>query len=270
MKRIILFSCSILLLSITVFAKDFKSGEVYGKIKSSKTITIGISKHYPPLNFKSNSKGVEKEMISLLKKYLNVQVKVVPMSVREYIPALEKGTVDIVIAGLSRNLVRGKRIWFSKPYLSATPAVLANKRRLPQTTFGESFQTSKIKTIWDLQNITRFKVAVKKGSSYQHLLERKLPDMPRVLVSSNKEGLKLLSDGSVHGFVHDSIYLQYLYRSSARYRSGFVLLQGGSQSEKICIGLPKGDVALKINIDLFVDEIVRQGYVSDWLKKYNR
>lgn len=175
----------------------------------------------------------------------------------------------MVIAGFSRNLERGRVIWFSKPYISVTPGILADNRSIPQTRFGEQFEQTPISSIWDLKRLPTFRFAVKKGSSYQHLLETTFPDMRRVIVVSNGEGLDLLGKGAVDGFVHDSLYLEYLYGNSAKLRNAYVLLKGGGRFEHLCIGLPFGDVILKNQVDMFIDEITRLGLVEEWLKKYS-
>jgi len=269
--NILLSFISIIFLSFTLstFAADLNSTQVYQRIIKNKVIRIGISKNYPPLNFNSGEKGLEMEMIKKLGEFLDVKVTLVPLDVQEYIPALLGQRVDIIIAGLSRNLVRARKIWFSQAYITVTPGVLARKTALPQTKFGELFEENPIRTIWDLKKLTQFSFAVKKGSSYEYLLKNHFPDMPRKFFTTNKEGLKLLQKGEVHGFVHDSLFLEYLNNSSAKISSAYTLLHGGRQVEKICIGLPFGDVILKNQIDLFIAEIVRQGYIDSWLKKFN-
>ncbi|MFC1852273.1 substrate-binding periplasmic protein [candidate division CSSED10-310 bacterium] len=261
--------CCLLLFPMTGLSKECKFTLVYQGIMEKKEIRVGISKDYPPLNFEAGKKGLEVEMANLMGTFLGVAVKLVPLDVKDYVNAIAEKKVDIVMAGLSRNLVRAKTIWFSTPYLSATPAVLAKKHRLPQTQFGEEFEQAPITTIWDLRRLTSFTFAVKKGSSYENLLADKFPDMPKVFVTSNEEGLKLLKEGKVHGFVHDSLYLQYLFSTRAQYKGTYTLLKGGRQVEEICVGLPFGDIILKNQIDLFVQELLRQGQIDEWLERFN-
>ncbi len=269
-KRPMLIALILLLSILSGYAKVYNPGDVFKSIKNKKLIKIGISKHYPPLNFSKGSKGLEVELSKQLAGFLGVRVKIIPLAISNYINAITTGKVDIVIAGLSKNLERGKNIWFSIPYITATPAVLVNKRKLPQTNFGETFEKRPFRTIWDLKKLNRFTFAVKKKSSYESLLKNRLPNMKRTLITSNNQGIRLLKRGRVHGFVHDSLYLQYLYRTSASLRSNYILLQGGKQKEEICIGLPMGDTILKVQIDLFISEMLRQGHVNKWLKNYNK
>ncbi len=245
------------------------NGAVYSSIMREKKVRVGISKDYPPLNFKAGAGGAEIEMIRRFGEFLGVGVELVPLDVEEYADAIRKRRVDMVIAGFSRNLERGRAIWFSKPYMTVTPGVLADGRSIPQTRFGEQFERAPVSTIWDLKRMPDFRFAVKKGSAYQQILESSFSDMPRVLVGTNEEGLDMLQKGAVDGFVHDSLYLEHLYGNSAKLRSSFVLLKGGGRTESLCVGLPFGDSVLKTQVDYFIDEIIRLGLMDEWLKKYS-
>jgi ABC-type amino acid transport substrate-binding protein len=254
----------------SIFPEIIENGERYKSITTNKILKVGISKHYPPLNFKSGSRGLEINMAKKLGKFLNVKVKFIPLPVSEYINALKTNKVDILISGLSRNLKRANFLWFSTPYITITPAVLVRKNILPQTKFGDEFEKAPIKTLWNLRQSSRFKLAVKKGSSYIQILNDKFPSMKQIIVKTNKEGLNKLLKGRVDGFIHDSLFLDYMYRNNIKLRNKYKLLQGGNLVEKICIGLPFGDSILKNQIDLFILEIIRQGYIDEWLKNYRK
>ncbi len=265
-----LFFCT-LVLAIVLSPGDgtADAADIYGKIMARKEIRIGIAQHYPPLNFKGGKSGVEMEMARELGRFLGVKVKMVKLPVAEYVPALKTNRVDIIMAGFSRNLKRGKVIWFSKPYVTVTPAVLVRKNALPQQRFGDEFEERRIQTIWDLKNLRRFSFSVKRGSAYIELLREHFPNAKRVLVKNDNEGLMTLQKGVVQGFVHDSLYMKYLYGTSASLRGQYRLLSGGKQTEKLCIGLPFGDMVLKTQIDLFIDEMIRTGKINAWLTTYS-
>ncbi len=250
-------------------AADIRPGDVYRDIMQSKTLRVGISMDYPPLNFNAGEKGAEIEMARALGEFMGVQVRMVPLPVERYAAALEQREVDLVIAGFSRNLARARSVWFSEPYLSVTPAVLADNRSIPRTSYGSEFEQVSISTIWDLKRLTDFRFAVKKGSAYEELLKTEFPSMTRVPVASNDEGMDLLKNGAVNGFVHDSLFLEYLYSTSAKLRNSNILLAGGSRLEKICVGLPFGDTVLKQQVDTFIQEILRLGLIEQWLAKYS-
>lgn len=272
MKKTILFT---ILFTMSVAAGQLASQErpnragTYKAILDRGTMKIGVSRHYPPLNFGNGSKGLEAEMARELGAFLGVKVQIVPLKLFDYVPALEKGEVDIVIAGLSRSLTRARKIWFSAPYLTITPAALVSRRILPQTRFGDQFEQAPFRTVWDLKRLSGFKCAVKRGSAYMDLLESRFPGVERLPVSGNKEGLKSIASGTAQGFMHDSLYLQYMYRKDASLGSAFALLSGGDKVEELCMGLPFGDSILKNQVDIFIAELKRQGIIAQWLDRFN-
>ncbi|TFH42959.1 MAG: amino acid ABC transporter substrate-binding protein [Chrysiogenales bacterium] len=243
--------------------------DAYGEIMRRQIIRIGVSKDYPPLNFNAGERGVEMDMARRLADFLGVKLELIPLDVGDYTTAIVDRRVDIVIGGFSRNLSRARRIWFSEPYLAVTPGVLVTLRSIPRTRLGDTFEEPPIRTVWDLAQIPGIKIAVKKGSVYEHLLESEFPSMPRVSVPTNEEGLELLKKGSVNGFIHDSLYLDHIFHTTPGARSSYVFLQGGGLLEQICIGLPFGDQVLKTQVDTFIREIIRLGLIDKWLKEHS-
>ncbi len=241
----------------------------YKSIMDRGSVRIGVSKHYPPLNFGNGTRGVEAEMAREFGAFLGLKVEIVPLKLFEYVPALENGEVDIVIAGLSRSLPRARKIWFSVPYLTITPAALVSRRVLPQTGFGDQFEQAPFRTIWDLKRLNGFKCAVKRESSHVDLLEAHFPGVEQILVSGNKEGFESIASGTAQGFIHDSLYLQYMHRKDAALGGSFALLTGGDRVEEICAGLPFGDAVLKNQVDIFIAELKRQGRIARWIERFN-
>ncbi|MBN2079726.1 MAG: amino acid ABC transporter substrate-binding protein [Spirochaetes bacterium] len=260
----------ITILLALLFAIPASAGDrdAYGDILRRGTLRVGVSKDYPPLNFNAGERGVEIEMARRLASFLGARLEIVPLNVDEYAKAIEDKRVDMVIAGFSRNLSRARKIWFSEPYLAVTPGVLASDRSLPRTRMGDTFEEPPFRTLWDLVRVPGFKIAVKSGTVYEQLLESEFPNMPRVPVGTNEEGLDLLKKGEVNGFIHDSLYLEYVYLHEPGIRGTHVFLQGGGRTERICVGLPFGDPVLKTQVDTFILEILRIGMLDKLLKEY--
>ncbi len=272
MKRPSFFALTALILAFLapLAAQDPERTDLYNEIQKRGTVTIGISENYPPLNFEKGRKGVEIEIARELGAFMSAKVKLVPLKIADYLPALERGDIDLLIAGLSRNLPRAQKIWFSEPYITITPAALISKRVLPQTKYGDQFEEAPLRTIWDLGRFHGFKCAVKKGSSYEVLLTSRFPGITRVLVADNTEGFASLRRGTAQGFIHDSLFLQYHYRKDASLSGAFALLSGGDVVEELCVGIPFGAAVLKNQVDVFIAEMKRQGQISEWLDKYGK
>ncbi|MDH5719551.1 MAG: transporter substrate-binding domain-containing protein [Spirochaetia bacterium] len=260
-----------LLFILATFALDGQIKESrYFQILKNQKIRIGMSVDYPPLKFEKEGKniGIEIDMASSLAEFLGVNTEIVPLSVKEYTSAIETNKVDVILGGMSRNLERGKKIWFSEPYLSITPAVFVNKRRLPKTKFGEEFEEIPYKTIWDIKKLAAFTFAVKEGSAYQSLIRSEFDKHKVIVVNSNKEGFEAVFSGSAHGFIHDSLFLEYTIKKNSQWKNGYAILKGGKRTEKICAGIPFGDTILKNQIDLWINEIIRKKEIDKWFLKY--
>lgn len=255
----------ILIMGVQTYTPD----RVFQSIQKKGIVTIGISQHYPPLNF-NGKQGLDLELGKAIAKMLNVKVTFKTLPITKYVSSIETRKVDMVIAGMSRNVSRAKKIWFSTAYLSVTPAMVVNKRFLPQQRMGDQFETDSIETIWDLKRLNSFTIAVKKGSSHLSLLKTQMPDMKLKIIKTNKEGLSLISSGKVNAFIHDSLYLEYVYNRDTKLRNTCTLLQGGKLVDKLCVGLPFGDIVLKNQIDLIISELIRTDQIDTWLNIYKK
>jgi len=242
----------------------------YVKIKRSGVIKIGVAQNYPPLRHTIANKkvGLEVEMAKALGRFFEVKVKFIEVSSKQYISAVVSGEVDIIIAGVSRSLTRAKKVWFSTPYLNFSPAVLVDKRIMPKTSFGDEFEEVPFKTLWDLRKLSNFIFAVKKDSVYEEIINENFDNKKIKLVKNNAQGLELLNNGEVNGFVQDSILLNYWYNHKRGLKKRYKLLKGGRLNESLSVVLPFNSFVLKNQIDLFILELVRKKKIANWLKKY--
>lgn len=258
-------------------------GGLYGRtpqpsvFKKTK-IVIGITPEYRPLHFieegpngdPSGDKraGLEIDMSASLCPFLNVECSFREMPLGSLTQSLAAGEIDLILSGMSINLERGAQIWFSEPYLTITPALLVHKNKVPQTSFGEEFETRPIRTIWDLAKVSNVVVAVKEGSSYQPMVAESFPGWKVVAVKTNEEGFELMKSGKVDGFIHDSLFLEYYLKENMSSLRGVVLLSGGNRIEEIAIGIEFGAVEVKNQVDLWIREVKRTGEFDEWMEKY--
>ena len=230
---------------VTVFSVSTDNGAVennqadsipvYQKIQKSHEIIIGIAEYYPPLSFIANKKriGIEIHIAEELSRFLNVKMTLKVLATKDYISAIQNKVVDILISGLSRNLKRAQLIWFSIPYLETMPSILIDKRILPQVSYGQEFEETPVKTLWDIKRLSEFIIAVKIGSVYEEMMKEEFSDKKSHRVQTNQEGIMALRDGKVQGFIQDSLFLDYLYTHDASLKSSYVLLPGSGKAEKI-------------------------------------
>ncbi len=234
----------------------------YLKISQKKELVIGMSKFNPPLNF--GSYGVEFRMAEELSKFLDAELKVIFVELPQIFTFIQESKIDIAIAGISRNLPRAKKVWFSIPYLKTPQGVLVNKRLLPKERFGEVFEEKLVNTVQDLTKLPGLKLAVKKGSIY----ENTSLEIDKLVVNDYQKAFLMLQNGKVGGVLYDSLLLQYLWKQTPSWKSRFSLFIEPDHFEEFCIALPFGDIVLKNQVDTWIAEAIRNKLIDKWLKEF--
>ncbi|MDH4201008.1 MAG: transporter substrate-binding domain-containing protein [Spirochaetia bacterium] len=256
---------------ILLLATGAQPQNIYNKIILQKTMAIGISQNYPPLNILDKNgqrNGIELEMIQSLAAFLDVKPVLVPLNVQDYVKALEEGRVQLIIAGMSRDLERSKKIWFSAPYLSIYPAALVDNRLIRSTKFGQDIEELPVENLRDLNKAGKLSFIVKEGSIYESLIKNEFNSNKFIRVSSNEEGLEFLNDFKANAFLHDSLYLEYLLKENPGLRKSFTLMRTLNRDEYLCVGIPFGEIILKNQIDAWIAEIIRTKKINQWVDQY--
>ncbi|WP_110928000.1 transporter substrate-binding domain-containing protein [Bacillus massiliglaciei] len=121
------------------------SGEKEGSGSSAdkKVLTVGTSADYKPFEYVETASseeiiGFDIDIIKKIGKDLGYQVQVKDIDFNSLIPALENGTVDVVISSMTPTPEREKTVDFSDIYYEAENMIVAKK-------------DSNIKTIEDLE-----------------------------------------------------------------------------------------------------------------------
>jgi len=85
----------------------------------AKVLRVAVSSDNPPFAYAVDGKsvGIEVDLSRLLQAELGVSLQLQPMPAAEVLPALERGDVDIAMAGLVIAPEFEKRVEFVRPYL---------------------------------------------------------------------------------------------------------------------------------------------------------
>jgi len=235
------------------------------------TLRVGISLGYPVLHFSENGarEGLEIELAKGFADYLGKSIVFVPLSIHDISEAIKDKRIDIAFAGYSRSIERGKKVWFSDPYLEISPAALVHERAVPRTSYGSEFETKKFKTVSDLAQLPRLRVLLKKDSVYESSAPIQYPMFDISAVASIEEGLSELLSGKGDALLHDSLYLEYLYQRRAELQGRFLLLKENSR-EHISAVLPRGEEKLLYEVNFFLSELKRTGQIQRWLEEYSK
>ncbi len=200
------------------------------RIVSSGELVLGTTGQMPPLNMLAKNGeviGFEIDFAKAMAKSLGVDLRVKTMPFYQLLPALELGSVDLVMSGMTMTPSRNLRFAFIGPYLSSGKAILAKSQTLARVT-----ETSRI-------NTSATKIAVLKGSTSQAFVEKTLPNVQLSKTDDYEEAINLILKDQVHALIADyPICLVALLRYP---EAGFVSIESLLTYEPYGIALPTND-----------------------------
>lgn len=123
-----------------------------------KVITVGADTTFPPFEMEEHGKvtGFDIDLIHAIAKKEGLTIKLQTMDFQGLIPALQTGTIDVAVAGITITDQRAKVVNFSHPYYHSGLSVLVKKN-------------SKIRGIKDLKGKA---VAVKLGTTADLMMSK--------------------------------------------------------------------------------------------------
>ncbi|WP_416143923.1 transporter substrate-binding domain-containing protein [Planococcus koreensis] len=131
-----------------------EGGEGEGESGSAEqgVYTVGIDTSYPPFEFQVGGEyqGIDVELIKAIAESQGFEIQFRPMDFVGIIPALEEGTIDLAIAGMSITDERKEILDFSEPYFDAGLTLVTSQ------------DNSEIETLEDLDGKI---IAVKSGTT---------------------------------------------------------------------------------------------------------
>lgn len=232
---------------------------VLDRIRERGEIVIGTSGNQPPLITRDKSGdliGLEADLARLIAASMGVKHKMVAMPFAELLPALQNGTIDIVMSGMTITPERNMKVAFVGPYFVSGTSVLTKEDKVAE--MGEI----------DRLNDPSTRLAALKGSTSQRIVENLIPKSTLKLVSSYDEGVRMVVDGDVDALVADHLFciLTTLQRSTDR----LTTLVRPLTFEPIGIALPPNDPLLTNWMENFFLTLDGTGLLNDltthWLE----
>lgn len=149
------------------------------------SVRIGVLTGAPPMGMvdkDGNPSGYDVDVANLIGTYMNVPVKLVPLTPPARIPALQTGQVDFLVATLGPTAERAKTVMFTAPYSFFNMVVMSGA-------------TQKFET---LDSLKGKRIAVNRGSTQESALRRaKVPGMEVVVFEDDSTAAQALIAGQV-------------------------------------------------------------------------
>jgi len=164
------------------------------RILKSGELRVGTSADSPPLTMRDRDgklMGLEIDLVQALGDTMNVKVRFEEIHFAELIPALERGEIDLAVAGMTITPERNARVAFAGPYFVSGNTLLARTRELAETEDVARLDDPKLS------------FAALDGSTNAAFARARLPKAKLVLVPDNDAGVKALLAGEVDGLMSD-------------------------------------------------------------------
>ena len=164
------------------------------KILDRGELRVGMSGSQPPLNMSDTRGqiiGLEVDIMKTLADSMGLELKYVTMPFAELLPALEQGSVDLVISGMTITPERNARVAFAGPYFISGKSVLTKSETIARVT-----ET----TTLDDPNRTYAALA---GSTSEEFVREVLPKAKLVLTEDYDTAVAMVINDEVEAMVAD-------------------------------------------------------------------
>lgn len=231
-------------------------------IKNNKALRICMEPGYMPFemrNKKDELIGFDVDIVKLMAKELNVELKIIPTAWDNIISDLIDNKCDLIVNGMTITEERQKKIDFSSSYISIGQTVLLRKEL-----------SDKIKSYKDL-NDAKYKIASKLGTTGEAAVKQHIPNATYTGVKAEQEGVDAILQGKIDAFIYDSPYLAV--EIAKRGHDKMVFLDQPFTVERLGWGLRKNNPAFLEWLNGFLAKITKDGskfrLYQQWFKSAN-
>ncbi|GAA2714771.1 transporter substrate-binding domain-containing protein [Micromonospora olivasterospora] len=240
-------------------AEKLRESNVYGQPK----IRIGVSTTEPLMGELSGGAhvGFDIEIARYLAAQLGFEgdqrIEWVSLATEDRIPALQGGTVDMVVSSFSMTEQRETQVTFAGPYFVTTQETMIPVRL-----------RDRVRTIEDLQN-KEIRVCTSGGSTTQ--AELRNHQIQASVVKDVGDCVQGIMEGRYDAVSSDETILAGFL--SQHPKDLLIVDMPFGTSELLGVGVPIGDPALRDLVAFFLNKSYlqgRQGLSSPWLTAYHR
>ena len=223
-----------------------------GATPTQQSIKIGADVTFPPFEKVENGKvtGFDIDLITAIAKEANLKIDgdIKTMDFQGLIPAIQTGTIDVAVAGITIKPERAQQVNFSKPYYKSGVSLLVKK-------------DSPISSVADLKGKT---VAVKLGTTGDIMLSKE-KDIKIKRFNNIDEAYRELQNGGADAVPFDNpVHQEYINNGHDNVKVVGGLLTG----EDYGIAVTKKDPELVNKINAGFDKVIASGEYEQIYKKY--
>ncbi len=229
------------------------SSEETSSVATKTVLKMGTNAYFQPYEYYDGEKiiGIDAEIAEAIADKLGMELEIVDMQFDSIITAVNEGSVDFGMAGMTVNEKRLKEVDFSTSYANGVQVIIVK-------------EGSAIKTVDDLYaDGASQKVGVQLGTTGDSYATGDFGD--RVTQYSNgNEAVLALNGGEVDCVIIDNEPAKALVNAN----KGLKILETSYADEDYAICVKKGNNDLLDKINKAIDELVADGTIDTIVAKY--
>jgi len=223
---------------------------------ASDELVVGMDLSYPPfetIDPVGLPSGVSVDLAEALGEALQRPVRIENIPFVGLIPALQTGSVDVVISSMTATEERAKSISFSEPYLSIGLALLVPK-------------DSAVQSVQDLDQPGR-SVAVRQGTTGEVWARANMQQAKILALEKENAAVLEVMQGKADAFIYDQMSI---WKNAQVHADGTRAILSPIQQESWAVGLRQDDTELRDQVNGFLKDFRERGGFDQLGDKYLR
>jgi polar amino acid transport system substrate-binding protein len=125
-------------------ATKVSSSPVMDRIISRGELRVGVSGDMPPMNLLTQEDkviGMDVDVATMIAEVMGVKLNLQRIDFRGLLPALESGSIDMIVSNMTMTPDRNLKAAFVGPYFTSGKALLTKRSSIAQLLFFDHFYT---------------------------------------------------------------------------------------------------------------------------------
>lgn len=228
------------------------SSPVMDRIMSRGELRVGASGDMPPMNLLTKEDrivGLDIDIAKMIADAMGVRLSVQRITFGGLLPALESGSIDMIVSNMTMTPDRNLKVAFVGPYFISGKAFLTKRSSIAQA-----------KGMPDV-NSPQFTFVALKESTSEAVIRKGAPQARLVTAGSQNDAIQMVVDGRADAMIADfPICVTAVLRNPA---AGLVSVVTPITYEPIGVAVPKGDPHLLNWLGNFLHGLEKAGFIND-------
>jgi len=230
---------------------------VMDRVVSRGELRVGVSGDMPPMNLVTKEDkviGMDVDVAKMIAEAMGVKLNLQRIDFSGLLPALESGSIDMIVSNMTMTPDRNLKVAFVGPYFTSGKSFLTKRSSIAEA-----------KGLPDI-NSPQFTFVALQGSTSEAVIRKGAPQAKLLTTGTQNEAIQMVIHGKADAMIADyPICVVAVYRNPG---AGLVSVVAPITYEPIGIAVPKGDPHLLNWLGNFLNSLEKAGYLNDLKTKW--